>query len=223
MTPQRKLQPLISEAEYLALERAAEERSEYLDGVIIKMAGESVQHGRISMNLSRIVSTSLLGTPCEAFAKDTKVRSGPDPHPIWPPKDLFSYPDIVVLCGKGKYHDHYQDVLLNPKVIIEVLSAGTAKYDLTEKFRRYRAYLPSLTDYILVSQTEPVIDHFRRQPSGDWLLSPLEGLDATLRIESIGCAVKLSEVYARVEFGTSQSEATDENEAGLSIGEPDQQ
>ncbi|MEO6726552.1 MAG: Uma2 family endonuclease, partial [Blastocatellia bacterium] len=129
---------------------------------------------------------------------------GPDPRPIWPPKDMFSYPDIVILCGKGEYHDHYQDVLLNPKVIIEVLSAGTAKYDLTEKFRRYRTWLPTLTDYILVSQLEPAIDHYRKLPNGDWALSPLEGLEAVLRIESIGGAVKLRDVYARVEFAQPQ-------------------
>lgn len=218
-TPQAKLR-LYTAEEYLAMERASEEKHEYLDGVIYDMAGETTSHGRISVNLIVEFGAQLKGTQCELFAKDTKVRSGPDPQPIWPPKDLFSYPDIVVLCGKGEYHDHYQDVLLNPKVIIEVLSAGTAKYDLTEKFRRYRAYLPSLTDYILVSQTTPAIDHFRKQADGDWLLSTLEGPDATLRIESIGCAVKLSEIYARVEFETSRSETAEE---AISTNDPDQQ
>jgi Uma2 family endonuclease len=111
-------------------------------------------------------------------------------------------------------------VLLNPKVIIEVLSVGTARYDLTEKFRRYRTHLPSLMDYILVSQTEPVIEHYRRQPNGDWLLSTLEGADAALRIESIGCAVSLSDAYARVEFETSQPE---ENDDEVSTGESNPQ
>ncbi len=198
-TPQAKLR-LYTAEEYLVMERASEEKHEYLDGVIYDMAGEMPPHGRISVNLIVELGVQLKGTSCELFAKDTKVRSGPDPRPIWPPKDMFSYPDIVILCGKGEYHDHYQDVLLNPKVIIEVLSAGTAKYDLTEKFRRYRTWLPTLTDYILVSQFEPAIDHYRKLPSGDWALSPLEGLEAVLRIESIGGAVKLSDVYARVEF-----------------------
>jgi Uma2 family endonuclease len=218
-TPQTKLRYYTAE-EYLAMERASEEKHEYLDGVIYDMAGELPPHGRISVNLIGELYAQLKGTQCELFAKDTKVRSGPDPRPIWPPKDLFSYPDILVLCGKGEYHDHYQDVLLNPKVIIEVLSKGTAGYDQTEKFRRYRTYLPSLTDYILVSQTESVIEHYRRQSSGDWLLSTREGLDAKLQIESIGCTVKLGDVYARVEFGALQPE---ENHAQDSTGEPDQQ
>lgn len=221
-TPQAQLRYYTAE-EYLAMERASEEKHEYLDGVIYDMAGELPPHGRISVNLTGELYIQLKGTPCELFAKDTKVRSGPDPRPIWPPRDLFSYPDIVVLCGKGEYHDHYQDVLLNPKVIIEVLSKKTAGYDQTEKFRRYRTYLPTLTDYILVSQTEPVVEHYRRQPSGDWLLSTLEGLDAQLQIESIGCMVKLSDVYARVEFITSQPEDNrEENNAEVSTGESEQ-
>lgn len=210
-TPQAKLVSYFSEEEYLAMERASDVKHEYLDGNIYAMAGEMPAHGRISVNLVGELYPQLKGTQCEVFTKDTKVRSGPDPKPSWPPKGLFSYPDVVILCGEAKYHDHYRDVLLNPKIIIEVLSEGTAEYDFGEKFRRYREWLPTLSEYILVSSLEPMIEHYRRQPNNDWLLSTLTSLEAVLAIESVGCTVKLSDVYARVDF---QEPQTEQDEAG---------
>ncbi len=208
-TPQAKLVSYFTEEEYLAMERASDVKHEYLDGKIYAMAGEMPAHGRISVNLVIEIGNQLKGTQCEVFTKDTKVRSGPDPKPLWPPKGLFSYPDVVLLCGEAKYHDHYRDVLLNPKVIIEVLSEGTAEYDFSEKFRRYREWLPSLSNYILVSSLETMIEHYRRQPNNDWLLSTLTSPEAILTIESAGCTVKLSDIYARVEFQQPQIEQDD--------------
>ncbi len=206
-TSQAKLVSYFSEEEYLAMERASEVKHEYLDGQIYAMAGEMPAHGRISVNLVVEIGSQLKGTQCEVFTKDTKVRSGPDPKPVWPPKGLFSYPDVVILCGEAKYHDHYRDVLLNPKIIIEVLSEGTAEYDFSEKFRRYREWLPSLSEYILISSLEIMVEHYRRQPNNDWLLSTLTSLEAILTIESVGCTVKLSDVYARVDFQELQHDA----------------
>ena len=186
-TSQRMLQPLISE-------------EEYLDGVIIKIAGESIEHGRICMNLSRIVSTSLLGTPCEAFAKDTKVRSGPMPKPSAPLKGFYSYPDLLVACGELKHHYNFRDVLLNPIVIIEVLSPNTEVFDRGEKWHRYQQWLPSLNDYVLVSQSKPQIESFEHQPNEAWLFRRATGLEAGLPLNSIGCTLRLADVYNRVEF-----------------------
>lgn len=209
-TPQAKLQiHYYTIEEYLAMERASDVKHEYLDGQIYAMAGEMPAHGKVSVNLVIEIGSQLKGTQCEVFTKDTKVLSGPDPKPLWPPKGLFSYPDLAILCGDAKYHDHYRDVLLNPKVIIEVLSEGTAEYDFNEKFRRYREWLPSLSDYILVSSLEPMVEHYRRQPNNDWLLSTLKGLDEVLALESVGCTVKLSDVYARVDFQQPQTEQDD--------------
>jgi len=205
-TPQAKLVSYFSEEEYLAMERASDVKHEYLDGQIYAMAGEMPAHGRISVNLVVEIGSQLKGTQCEVFTKDTKVRSGPDPKPVWPPKGLFSYPDVVIICGEAKYHDHYRDVLLNPKVIIEVLSEGTAEYDFSEKFRRYREWLPSLSEYILVSSLEIMVEHYRRQPNNDWLLSTLTSLEAILTIEAVGCTVNLSDVYARVDFQEQQAD-----------------
>jgi len=193
-------QTLYTVEEYLAFERTAEERHEYLDGEIYAMAGESLEHGRICMNLARIVSNQLLGKPCGLLFKDMKVRSGPDPKPGRVTKSLFSYPDLLVVCGEPKVHDRHRDVLLNPTVIIEVLSDTTEAYDRGEKFRRYRTYLASLTDYLLVVQNQPVIDHYRRLPDNRWELASVEGLEASLHVASIECTLRLAEVYDRIRF-----------------------
>jgi Uma2 family endonuclease len=201
-TPRSRI--YFTEEEYLAIERASEERHEYIDGRIFAMAGESDQHGEICVNLTGNLHLQLKGKPCRARAQNTKVRSGPEPKasqpPAQPPEGFYSYPDALVVCGERKFHDKYRDVLLNPSVIIEVLSKSTEAFDRGEKFIRYRTWLPSLTDYILVSQDKPMIEHYRRQSDGEWVLSTLNGLDASLKIESIGCSLKLSDVYDGVQF-----------------------
>jgi Uma2 family endonuclease len=148
-------QGYFSVAEYLALERESEERHEYLDGYVYAMAGESPEHSDICANLAGILYLQLRGTPCRVWSKDTKVRSGPEPRSRRAMKGLFSYPDLVVVCGAPQFHDTYRDVLLNPTVIIEVLSSSAEIFDRGEKFWRYRTWLPALTNYLLVSQALP--------------------------------------------------------------------
>jgi len=186
--------------EYLALERTEEERHEYLDGCIYAMAGESPDHGRICMNLYGSLWPQLRGTRCEAFAKDTKVRCGPTPRLGQSMQGLFAYPDLVVVCGALQFHDQVQDVLLNPLVILEVLSPSTEAFDRGEKFHRYRRWLPTLTDYVLVAQDRPVMDHYQRTMTGRWEVETLEGLDAHLHLPSIACTVSLADVYERIVF-----------------------
>jgi Uma2 family endonuclease len=156
-------QPRSTVEEYLALERASEARHEYLDGEIYAMAGESPDHGAIGANIGGQLYAQLRGTPCQVFSKDMKVRSGPEPNPLRPPKGLYSYPDLLVMCGEMRVHDEHRDVLLNPTVIIEVLSPTTEVFDRGEKWARYQAWLLSLTDYLLVSQSKPMIEHYRRR------------------------------------------------------------
>src|SRR5262245_33540853 len=187
--------------EYLAFERASDERHEYLDGVIYAMAGsastqamvgESEDHGTICMNLSVSLGSQLRGTPCRAFSKDMQVRCGPyRPHTR---EGLYAYPDLVVVCAPSQYHDQARDVLLNPTVIVEVLSPSTEAFDRGEKFRRYRACLPTLTDYVLVAQNSPLVEHYHRQEDGTWVLRPLEGLHAHVHLEPSGCTVPLADV-----------------------------
>jgi len=192
--PQEKL--LFSPEQYLEFEREAEERSEYFDGYIIKMAGESLSHSRICVNLAREVSTILRGKPREALSPNMKVRSEN--------KGMFAYPDLTVVCGEPVFHDRQRDVLLNPRVIFEVLSPSTEKFDRGAKFMRYQSKLPSLSDYILVSQDVPFVEHYARQTGGGWLYVSIFGTENSLRIDSIDCTVKLDEIYERVEFDEKQ-------------------
>jgi Uma2 family endonuclease len=192
--------------EYLEMERASEVRHEYLDGEIFEMSGESLSHGRICTNLVAALATQLRGKPCDVLSKDTKIQSGWLPLPRRMMKGLFSYPDVVIVCGQPQFHDEYQDILINPNVIIEVLSDATEKFDRGEKFQRYRAHLPTLTDYVLVAQDKPFIDHFSRSEGGAWMLVSPEGLEGSLHIASINCALPLAEIYDRVEFPIEQDE-----------------
>lgn len=179
-----------SPEEYLALERAAEFRSEYIDGEIFAMAGESPNHGRIKSAANRLLGNQLVGKSCETFTSDTKVRT--------PGLNVFGYPDVLVVCGKLVFHDHFKDVVLNPKVIIEILSPSTEAYDRGEKFASYRQ-LESLTDYLLISQDKVRVEHFTRHGKF-WLLAEETDLTQSVYIESIDCRLSLQEIYARVEF-----------------------
>ena len=195
-----KLQPDYTVEEYLAFERESEERHEYLDGLIYAMAGESGEHGDISTNLALELAGQLKGKNCRARFKDTKVRSGPIPKQKHSTKGLYSYPDAVVICGEPNYMDEHRDVVTNPKVIIEVLSPTTEAFDRGEKFDRYDFWNPTLTDYLLVSQDQPKIDHFIRQEDGNWTRIVYRGLKTKVIIKSIGCTVKLADVYDRIKF-----------------------
>jgi Uma2 family endonuclease len=192
--------------EYLAFERASDERHEYLDGVIYAMAGESLDHGRICMNLAATLVPQLRGSDCEAFSKDTKVCCGP--YRAHTREGLYAYPDLVVVCGSMQFHSQAQDVLVNPTVIVEVLSPSTEAFDRGEKFRRYRAWLPTLTDYVLVAQDRPVIDYYHREDDTLWMLRTLEGMEARLHLEGIGCTVPLADVYERIVFPRAEGEPT---------------
>src|SRR6185436_4634403 len=193
--------------EYLAFERESEERYEYFDGLIYAMAGESSQHADLSSNLVGILNPALRGTPCRVWTKDTKVLSGPAIRSHRSTKGLFSYPDLVIVCGEPQFLDEHQDVLLNPTLIIEVLSPSTESHDRGEKFWRYRTHLASLTDYVQVSQALPLIEHFRRQENDQWILTTVSEMTGSLFLESINCTLRMSEVYDRVTFPEEKPDA----------------
>jgi Uma2 family endonuclease len=203
---QRKMEnePLYTEAEYLAFERAAEERHEYLDGVIYAMAGEKAPHGNLSVNLVRLISAHLLDKPCQTFTKDMKVRSGPLPKWRQSTKGLYSYPDLVIACDPLKFLDDYQDVLINPTVIIEVLSSSTEAFDRQQKFLRYQQYLPSLVDYVLVAQDQSASEVFHRPAPNapQWEYTAASGLKSQVHSPALKCRLRLAEVYYRVSFTT---------------------
>ncbi len=195
-----KTKPVFTVQEYLDIDRNSDERYEFLDGEIYAMAGESGEHGDVCVNLTRLIANDLLNTPCRARIKDTKVRSGmfPVKRPLI--KGMISYPDLVVICGEPEYHDEFRDVILNPQIIIEVLSYSTEQFDRSEKFHRYQLWNPTLTDYILVSQVKPLIEHYIRQSDGSWKYLFYKGLDKEFAIESINSRVQLADIFYRIEF-----------------------
>lgn len=209
MTAPKTKRSYYSVEEYLAIERATDERHVYLDGEIYAMAGESPAHGDICINSAMLLALHLKGTPCRVWSKDCKVRSGPAPDTGRTTKGFYSYPDLVVVCGTPEWHDERRDVLLNPKVIIEVLSDSTESFDTNEKLRRYQLWNPTLTDYLLVAQTAPVIYHYTRQADGGWSYYTYQGLHERFEIKAIGCALSLQDVYDRISF-VDEDEAASE-------------
>lgn len=200
-----KLKKLPTVDEYLAGERVALNRHVYLDGEILVMACESPIHGEVSANLVITIGIQLKGTSCRLRTKDTKVRSGPIPETGRGTRGMFSYPDVLVICGEPEYHDAHKDIVLNPKAIFEVLSENTEAFDRGEKFLRLQMHNPTLTDYVLIAQDSPRIEHFQKQGDSRWLYSLHAGLEASVVIASIACSLKLADVYDRVVFPSDDS------------------
>jgi len=184
-------QTLLTPEQYLEAERAAEFRSEYYGGHIYAMSGGSYQHAQIIGGLVRELGNALKKRPCSVVPNDLRLRVSPD--------GLYTYPDVVVICGDPQFADHQKDTLLNPTLIVEVLSPSTEAYDRGFKAQQYRT-LESLEEYVLVSQNQPRVEVFRRQPGGHWLLSEAIGLQAVYPFESLDCAVPLADIYDKVAF-----------------------
>ena len=183
--------------EYLTREREAFERHEWLDGLIYAMAGESPPHSLISSNVNAILNLQLRGRPCATYSPNMKVYSRlPGETGL---KGLFSYPDCLVVCGQPLFHDEHRDVLTNPRVVIEVLSPTTERYDKGKKFVRYQQNV-SLTDYVLIAQTYPSIEHYALQANGSWVYSLTTPLTPSAALGSLECELPLAEVYDRIEF-----------------------
>lgn len=182
---------------YLERERQAPYKSEYIGGEIFAMSGASREHNLITSNINRELSTQLRGRPCETYASDMRVQTGP--------RGQFFYPDVVAVCGEPRFRDEQVDTLLNPTVIVEVLSRSTEAFDRGEKFIYYRR-LDSLQEYLLVSQESYRIEHFVRQPDGQWLLSEAAGSEATVSLPSIGGTLALADVYEKVGLPPEQPE-----------------
>jgi Uma2 family endonuclease len=192
--------PLLTEDEYLRFERAAPERHLYFDGQIFAMAGESPAHADITSNDLLAIANQLGDGPCRARVANTKVRSGPLPRSPKRLSGLYSYPDIVVICDEPGYLDKYEDVVLNPKAIFETLSESTEAFDRGEKFDLYQQYSPTLSDYVLISQDEPEIEHYHREKNGKWTYECHRGLKAVVKLPPIKCQLEASDVYRRIKF-----------------------
>ncbi len=177
--------------EYLALERAATYKSEFYRGEIFAIAGASYNHNRISANILTEVGSRLKQGTCAPLSSDQKV--------FVQATGLYTYPDFVVVCGQPQFHDTYKDVVLNPKLVVEVLSPSTEAYDRGVKFRQY-ATLESLVEYVLVSQDRVSVECLTRHGDGQWLLAIFDRLDQVVRLASINCDIPLADIYAKIEF-----------------------
>lgn len=179
----------ISPEEYLAMERQTEAKHEYFNGEVFAMSGASPSHVLIVTNLVVELGTQLKKRPCTVYSADLRVKVSPT--------GLYTYPDVVVVCGKPEFDDDHKDTLTNPTLIVEVLSDTTKDYDRGGKFAHYRS-LPSFLEYVLIAQDTPHLEHFIRQPENRWLLSETNSIEDTVELASIGCALSLMEVYDKV-------------------------
>ena len=184
-------QTYLTPEEYLAFERKATTKHEYLNGHIVAMSGASREHNLITGNIFGGLYIQLMERECEVYASEMRVKI----HQA----ASYTYPDVVVVCDEPRFEDDVFDTLLNPTVIVEVLSPSTEAYDRGEKFEHYRQ-IPSLKEYVLVSQDRVRVDHYLRQGGTQWLLTELDAPEDVLPLISIACDLPLHHIYRRVEF-----------------------
>jgi Uma2 family endonuclease len=188
----------ISPEEYLAQERLAERKSEYFQGEVFAMSGASSWHVWIVVNVSAELRQQLKGKPCRVSASDFRLRVTP--------AGLYTYPDVMVVCGEPQFADDQKDTLLNPILIVEVLSKSTRNYDRNRKFQYYRK-LPSLMEYLMIEQDEPRIEHWTRQRDNHWDFVEVDDLAQSIQLTSIGCILPLAEVYDKIEWPNASSDS----------------
>ncbi len=183
--------PYLTPEQYLTIERESVDRHEYYRGQMQAMAGGTPEHSCINTNVAGGLWQRLLGKTCAVHTQNMRLSVGRG--------DLYTYPDVMVVCGVPRFLDHLQDVILNPVAIIEILSASTEAYDRDRKFMLCRG-LESLQEYVLISQAEPIVERFTRQVSGKWDLITWAGLDQTMRLDSIDCDLPLAQIYEKVKL-----------------------
>ena len=183
--------PRSTEAEYLATERAAEFKSEFFDGEIFAKAGGTPQHSLIATNLGAEFRNRLKASSCVPYNADLRIKVEAT--------GLYTYPDLSVICDALRFAQGTDDTVVNPSLLVEVMSPSTEAYDRGKKFEHYRQ-IPTLKEYLLVSQREPRIEQFIRQPGDHWLLVEAAGLERSLELPSLRISISLAEVFLKVSF-----------------------
>lgn len=178
----------MTEAEYLAFERASPEKHEYAEGELFAMSGGTGDHAAIAANLIRELGNAVFGRGCRVHTSDMRVKLPGTPR--------YVYPDISVVCSKPEYTDEAKDTLTNPQVVVEVLSESTEAYDRGEKFAAYQT-IDSLAHYVIASQTKPRLEVFTRQDGGGWLLRSY-GPGELAALPSLVCSIEVDRVYTDV-------------------------
>ncbi len=185
----RQIKHFITPAEYLELERRSEYKDEYLNGDIFAMTGASRAHNLITGNITAAFIGQLRGRQCESYSVDMSVKVAK--------VGLYTYPDVVVVCGEPQFEDAFVDTLLNPTVLIEVLSMSTVRYDRIAKSSYYRT-LDSPAVHLLVSQDRYRVEQYERHSEGQWNLREYWSLEDVVELSSIGCTLALSDVYDKI-------------------------
>jgi len=188
--PHRRVSP----EEYLSLERRSELKHEYLNGEIYATAGASRRHNFIAGDVYASLLSQLRGRGCDVYSGDMRVKV--------PAADLYTYPDVTVVCGEPELEDAEVDTLLNPTLIVEVLSRTTESYDRGVKFAYYRT-LSSFAEYLVLALDRVYAEHWVRQGDGGWLLTETDRREDVLELPSIGCTLALRDAYDRVVFPTA--------------------
>src|SRR5215211_1381023 len=183
----------VTPEEYLAAERLSETKSEYLDGGVFPMPGATINHIQIASNVTAELIVQLRARPCRVLGSDLKVGLHDSRK--------FFYPDVTVVCGELQYYDDRRDIILNPNLIVEVLSPSTEAFDRGAKFQAYRT-IESLKEYILVSQERPQVEQYVRDGDGKWTYRSTAVLGSTLALPSIECTLNLNAVYDKVDFNS---------------------
>ena len=183
-----------SPEEYLALERSCVTKHEYYNGEIFAMGGASKQHVLIVTNVVGELHSELKEGPCTVYSTDLRVRVAPT--------GLYTYPDVIVLCDGPRFSDEQEDTLLNPALIIEVLSESTKDYDRGGKFEQYRT-IESFVEYLLIAQDRPHVEHHTRQPDGNWILHETNSLEDTIQLKSVPCSLRIADIYAKLDFSST--------------------
>jgi len=183
--------PYLTPEQYLEIERKAEYKSEYYGGEMFAMSGARRAHNVISMNIGSGLHSQLRRRRCEVYQSDMRVRVNPT--------GLYTYPDVVVVCGEPQFADETMDNLVNPVVLVEVLSPSTEAYDRGRKFEHYRK-IESLRQYILVASDRMSVELYTRQESGQWLLSSAAEPGQEMDLDSIDCRLRVEDIYEKVEL-----------------------
>lgn len=183
--------PRLSVEEYLAIDRKAAVKSEFYQGEMFAMSGGSLAHSLLPAGLTLAIGHQLRGKGCAVVTSDLRIRISP--------QGAFVYPDLAIVCGEPQLADDHRDILLNPAVVFEVLSPSSEAYDRGHKFAEYRK-IPSLREYVLVSQEEPRLDVFTRGEGGKWTLTEFVGKDAICLLTSVDCRLPLAEIYYEIKF-----------------------
>jgi Uma2 family endonuclease len=187
--------PFLTPEQYLELDSRADRPNEYYDGVMYPIEATTVRHSRIHFNMSGLLYQALANSPCEGLGSAVRVKL---------PNKRYAYPDMIVVRGRTEMEDEKYDTVLNPTVVIEILSPSTADFDRGGKAEMYRA-IPSLKEYVIIAQDRARVEWYSREREHRWILEELTGLAAILRRETVGVEVPLGKIYERVEFDPAES------------------